>query len=81
MATRKGRVKRVILSDFASVRPSGLIAMGLAEGDSLGWVRLTQGDNEIVIVTENGQALRFSEIARSAHGTSSHRRYGDQAAR
>jgi DNA gyrase subunit A len=61
MATRKGRVKRVILSNFASVRPSGLIAMGLAEGDSLGWVRLTQGDNEIMIITENGQALRFSE--------------------
>jgi DNA gyrase subunit A len=61
MATRKGRVKRVILSEFASVRPSGLIAMGLAEGDSLGWVRLTQGNNEIMIITENGQALRFSE--------------------
>jgi DNA gyrase subunit A len=61
MATRKGRVKRVILSEFASVRPSGLIAMGLADGDSLGWVRLTQGDQEIMIVTENGQALRFSE--------------------
>jgi DNA gyrase subunit A len=35
--------------------------MGLAEGDSLGWVRLTQGDNEIMIITKNGQALRFSE--------------------
>jgi DNA gyrase subunit A len=61
MATQNGRVKRVILSDFASVRPSGLIAIGLLEGDSLGWVRLTKGDDEIIIVTENGQALRFSE--------------------
>jgi DNA gyrase subunit A len=61
MATRKGRVKRVILSEFSSVRPSGLIAMGLADGDSLGWVRLTQGNNEIMIITANGQALRFSE--------------------
>jgi DNA gyrase subunit A len=61
MATSNGRVKRVILSEFASVRPSGLIAIGLAEGDSLGWVRLTRGDDEIVIITENGQALRFSE--------------------
>jgi DNA gyrase subunit A len=61
MATSNGRVKRVILSEFASVRPSGLIAIGLAEGDSLGWVRLTGGDDEIIIVTENGQALRFSE--------------------
>jgi DNA gyrase subunit A len=61
MATRDGRVKRVKLSEFASVRPSGLIAMGLADGDSLGWVRLTKGDDEILIITERGQALRFSE--------------------
>ena len=61
MATRNGRVKRVILSQFASVRPSGLIAMGLAEGDSLGWVRLTQGNDDILLITEHGQALRFSE--------------------
>ncbi len=61
MATRNGRVKRVILSEFASVRPSGLIAMGLGEGDSLGWVRLTQGSDDILLITEQGQALRFSE--------------------
>ena len=61
MATQKGRVKRVILSEFESVRPSGLIAIGLLDGDSLGWVRLTQGNDDIIIVTEQGQALRFSE--------------------
>lgn len=61
MATRSGRIKRVALSDFASVRPSGLIAINLDEGDHLGWARLTNGENEIVLVTEQGQALRFSE--------------------
>jgi DNA gyrase subunit A len=61
MATRKGRAKRVELSEFASVRPSGLIAISLDEGDELGWVRLTQGDSEIIMVTERGQAVRFSE--------------------
>jgi DNA gyrase subunit A len=61
MPTRKGRAKRVVLSDFASVRPSGLIAITLAEGDELGWVRLTRGDDEIILVTRGGQALRFSE--------------------
>jgi DNA gyrase subunit A len=61
MATIKGRIKRVALSEFASVRPSGLIAISLAEGDALGWVRLTQGSDDIIIVTEKGQALRFSE--------------------
>ena len=61
MATRNGRVKRVVFSAFASVRPSGLIAISLGEGDELGWVRLTRGEDEIVMVTRNGQALRFSE--------------------
>jgi DNA gyrase subunit A len=61
MATRKGRAKRVALSEFASVRPSGLIAINLAEDDELGWVRLTSGKNDIILVTEMGQALRFKE--------------------
>jgi DNA gyrase subunit A len=61
MATRKGKIKRVKLSDFASVRPSGLIAIGLAKGDVLGWVQLTSGRNQIIIVTERGQSLRFKE--------------------
>lgn len=59
--TRRGRIKRVSMEEFASVRPSGLIAMSLEEGDQLGWARLTSGKDEIIIVTENGQALRFSE--------------------
>ena len=61
MATRNGKIKRVELPKFAAVRPSGLIAISLVEGDVLGWVRLTSGDDEIIIVTEQGQALRFHE--------------------
>jgi DNA gyrase subunit A len=68
MTTRKGKIKRVKLSDFASVRPSGLIAIGLAKGDVLGWVRLTSGRNEIIIVTERGQSLRFKESQVRAMG-------------
>jgi DNA gyrase subunit A len=49
------------MEEFASVRPSGLIAMTLEEGDTLGWARLTSGKDEIIFVTENGQALRFGE--------------------
>jgi DNA gyrase subunit A len=63
MMTRKGTIKRVDLSHFASVRPSGLIAMGLNEGDELGWARLTHGNNDIMVITEQGFALRFSEKA------------------
>lgn len=61
MATRTGKIKRVHLSEFEAVRPSGLIAMGLAEGDSLGWVRLTSGEDDVIIVTQLGKALRYSE--------------------
>lgn len=61
MATRNGRIKRVVLSDFNTVRSSGLIAINLENGDELGWARLTDGTNEVILVTEQGQALRFSE--------------------
>ncbi|MBC8504799.1 MAG: DNA gyrase subunit A [Chloroflexi bacterium] len=61
LMTRKGKIKRVALSEFAAVRPSGLIAMGLADDDELGWVRTTSGDEEVIIITELGQALRFHE--------------------
>ncbi len=61
MATRNGKVKRVELSEFSAVRPSGLIAITLEEGDELGWARLTNGEDEIILVTEQGQALRFIE--------------------
>lgn len=61
MMTSKGKIKRVNLEEFASVRPSGLIAISLAEDDRLGWALLTSGKDEIIIITEMGQALRFSE--------------------
>jgi DNA gyrase subunit A len=76
MATRNGKIKRIPLSELASVRPSGLIAINLYDGDELGWARLTDGDNDIVLVTEQGQALRFSEdqvrpMGRTAAGVAS----------
>ena len=61
MVTRRGRIKRMALSEFASVRPSGLIAINLNGDDELGWVRLTTGEQEVIIVTEQGRALRFGE--------------------
>ncbi|MEO0562361.1 MAG: DNA gyrase C-terminal beta-propeller domain-containing protein, partial [Chloroflexota bacterium] len=61
MATNGGRIKRVHLSDFAAVRPSGLIAIRLDEGDTLGWVKYTNGDQDIIMASENGQSIRFGE--------------------
>ena len=61
LSTLHGKVKRVVMEEFAAVRPSGLIAMSLDDGDKLGWARLTSGNNEVIFVTEQGQALRFNE--------------------
>jgi DNA gyrase subunit A len=68
MATRNGKIKRVELAEFSSVRPSGLIAITLEEGDELGWARLTDGEDEIILVTEQGQALRYAEGSVRAMG-------------
>lgn len=68
MGTTNGKVKRVELAEFSSVRPSGLQAITLEEGDELGWARLTDGQDEIILVTEHGQALRFTEASVRAMG-------------
>jgi DNA gyrase subunit A len=61
MLTKKGRIKRVAVEEFAAVRPSGLIAMGLEPDDFLGWVKYSDGDQDIIIATEQGQSIRFHE--------------------
>jgi DNA gyrase subunit A len=61
MATRQGRVKRVELSEFGAVRSSGMIAILLNDGDKLNWVKLTNGTQDVILVTEQGQSIRFHE--------------------
>lgn len=61
MATEQGYIKRVELSEFSSVRPSGLIAMSLKDEDKLGWVQVTSGDDEVMMMTAYGRALRMDE--------------------
>ena len=70
--THQGRVKRVALGEFDNVRASGLVAIRLGKHDSLGWVALTD-DEDLIIVTQRGQALRFvgksvRQMGRSASG-------------
>lgn len=82
LATRKGKTKRVSLSHFESVRPSGLIAVNLDSDDELGWVRLTSGNDDVIFVTEAGKALRFKEtqvrsMGRQAAGVIGIRMRGD----
>ncbi|MBP9697628.1 MAG: DNA gyrase subunit A [Candidatus Moranbacteria bacterium] len=61
MATEKGTIKKTKLEDFENVRRSGLIAITLEKGDTLGWVSPTTGGDEVVLTTNDGQAIRFKE--------------------
>lgn len=61
MTTEKGVVKKTKIDDFENVRRSGLIAIKLEKGDTLGWVKPTTGTDEIVITTSKGQAIHFKE--------------------
>jgi DNA gyrase subunit A len=61
MSTIKGVVKKTPLEAYQNVRSTGLIAINLDEGDELKWVRTTTGQNEIIISTSEGQAIRFDE--------------------
>ncbi len=67
MATKKGRVKKTALEEFDSPRV-GLIGIVLEEGDELIGVRLTDGDEEILLVTREGMSIRFSETEVRAMG-------------
>ena len=73
MATQKGTVKKTPVKDYANVRTNGLIAIKLDGGDELRWIKRTSGDNDVIISTSAGQAIRFNEkdtrpMGRSARG-------------
>ncbi len=61
MATKGGVIKKVAREEFAKVRRSGLIAINLKDGDELKWVEGSSGTDEIILVSENGMAIRFNE--------------------
>ena len=73
MITRKGIVKRTKLSDFKNTRKSGIIAISIDEGDELAHVRMTDGDNNLLVATKKGKAIHFNEhqvrsMGRTARG-------------
>jgi DNA gyrase subunit A len=61
MCTTRGVVKKTPFEQYQNVRSTGLIAINLDDNDELKWVRMTTGDNEILISTSQGQAIRFHE--------------------
>ncbi len=73
MVTKKGVIKKTDLSEFSQVRRSGIIAVKLEKGDELCWAGFSSGKDGIILVTQNGQALQFSErdvrpMGRTAQG-------------
>jgi DNA gyrase subunit A len=84
MCTVRGTIKKTPFAQYQNVRSSGLIAINLDDGDELKWIRSTNGDNEVVISTSHGQAIRFHEkgarpMGRVARGVRGIRlRPGDQ---
>ncbi len=73
MTTKQGTVKKTKIEDYNNIRTSGLIAIKIDEGDELKWIRPTNGENEVVISTSLGQAIRFHEsdarpMGRTARG-------------
>lgn len=61
MVTRKGIIKRISLNAYNTSRKGGLIALELNDGDELAWVRMTDGNSEVLVATRNGKAIRFNE--------------------
>ncbi len=73
MVTRKGIIKRTLLDAYKNIRKNGVIAINLDEDDELAWVKLTYGDDDLLVATRNGFSIRFNEndarpIGRTARG-------------
>ncbi len=68
MITKKGIIKRTATKDFYTNRKGGLIAIDLDEDDELTWVRLTDGNSQLLAATRNGMAIRFRETDVRAMG-------------
>ena len=73
MVTKKGTIKRTELAAYNTARKGGVIAIGLNEDDELRWVQMTNGDDDVIVATKKGMAIKFNEtdarpLGRTAHG-------------
>ncbi len=73
MLTKNGVIKRTELDAYKNIRKSGIAAINLDEGDELGWVKLTDGKQQLMIATKKGMCISFKEqdarlIGRTARG-------------
>lgn len=72
MVTKRGVIKRTPIEAYANIRKSGLLAVSMYEGDSLAWTSITTGDDELVVATHQGQAIRFHESGARSMGRLGH---------
>ncbi|MCU0317389.1 MAG: DNA gyrase subunit A [Fimbriimonadaceae bacterium] len=61
MITKRGEIKRTTLQDFSNIRSNGLRAFDIEEGDELGWVLTTRGNDDLILITREGMSIRFNE--------------------
>lgn len=86
MVTKAGLIKKTPMEDFQNIRKNGIIAIALKKGDALKWVQLSHGNEEVILSTKLGQAIRFKEsqirsMGRSAAGVRAIKlRSGDEVA-
>lgn len=82
MVTRNGIIKRTLLDAYKNIRKNGVIAINLDDDDELAWVKLTMGDDDLLIATRDGYSIRFNEndarpIGRTARGVKAIELRGD----
>lgn len=68
MVTKRGLIKKTPIEDFQNIRKNGIIAIALKKGDELKWVRLSRGNEEVVLTTKLGQSIRFKETQTRSMG-------------
>ena len=76
MITQKGIIKRTLLNAYNTARKGGLIAIDLDDDDRLSWVKMTKGNDDLIVATQMGKSIRFSEedvraVGRTARGVRS----------
>ncbi len=72
LTTRKGTVKKSALKAFENIRRGGIVAIKLEKGDELAWSNLTTGSDDVLLVTRDGKAIRFSEKSARPMGRDTH---------
>ncbi len=82
MVTRNGIIKRTLLEAYKNIRKNGVIAINLDDDDELAWVKLTTGDDDLLVATRDGYSIRFNEndarpIGRTARGVKAIELRGD----